>query len=521
MSNSHISSWWRIILLSMQYIFRGTDAIFQWSFAGQIPNKACVQWLESSDSNGWNDNFLCSDENYGIRWNSAGSIAGMICTQILESMDPHTWNDNYLCVPSNSNLHFSWSSAGPINNLPCVQITEPSDPHTWNDNYLCYTFGGPSANFQWSYAGPISNKICIQWLESSDPYTWHDNYLCSAMDYNLRWSMAGPIAGMRCTQILESEDRHTWNDNYLCVPSNSNLHLFWSSTGSINNLPCVQILEPSDPHSWHDNYLCYSFGYELIGCYADTGDRALNDKIIGRSYTADTCQLACNGYQYFSVQDGDFCFCEQNLEEATKHGPSTGCGATGTGGAWANSVYKSLTYSPYELIGCYGDTGTRALNDEIIGRSYTPQTCHFECVNYEYFSVQDGDFCFCEQTLSDATRYGLSIGCSAAGTGGAWANSVYKSLTYSQHGRAMDTQVADGMQVEWNDYSYVVVMGVAETCTGSILRKKNSNGIGVILTAAHCKSDGMQEVRIGCNDEKGSNCEKYTIVKWVLHEDYQ
>jgi hypothetical protein len=111
---------------------------FCWRSGGKIPGISCVQWLEPADPHTWNDNYLCSNQDYGIRWSSAGPISGMRCTQIYESADPHTWNDNYLCVPPSSPINFSWASAGPIPNKKCMQIYEPADPHTWMDNYLCY-----------------------------------------------------------------------------------------------------------------------------------------------------------------------------------------------------------------------------------------------------------------------------------------------------------------------------------------------------------------------------------------------
>jgi peptidoglycan hydrolase-like protein with peptidoglycan-binding domain len=111
-----------------------------WSSAGPIGGRTCTQITEGSDPDTWNDNWLCSTVDYGIRWSSAGAIGGMRCTQITEGAEPasHTWNDNFLCVPNNSPLNFSWSSAGPIPGRTCVMWSEASDPHTWLDNFLCY-----------------------------------------------------------------------------------------------------------------------------------------------------------------------------------------------------------------------------------------------------------------------------------------------------------------------------------------------------------------------------------------------
>jgi peptidoglycan hydrolase-like protein with peptidoglycan-binding domain len=111
-----------------------------WSSAGPIGGRVCTQITEGSDPDTWNDNWLCSTQDYGIRWSSAGAIGGMRCTQITEGSEPasHTWNDNFLCVPTNSPLNFAWSSAGPIAGKTCVMWHEAADSHTWLDNFLCY-----------------------------------------------------------------------------------------------------------------------------------------------------------------------------------------------------------------------------------------------------------------------------------------------------------------------------------------------------------------------------------------------
>lgn len=75
---------------------------FQWSYAGRIRGKHCVQINEPSlgndgSSHTWGDNYLCSNKNYGIRWSFAGPIRGMRCVNLHESASPHTWGDNYLC----------------------------------------------------------------------------------------------------------------------------------------------------------------------------------------------------------------------------------------------------------------------------------------------------------------------------------------------------------------------------------------------------------------------------------------
>lgn len=111
----------------------------RWSYTGPVAGmRHCIQLSEPSDSNGWHDNYLCSNVDYGFAWNNAGTVSGMNCTLLLEASDPNTWNDNNLCVPQGSTLNLSWSSTGLIAGKSCVQLLEPSDPHTWYDNFLCY-----------------------------------------------------------------------------------------------------------------------------------------------------------------------------------------------------------------------------------------------------------------------------------------------------------------------------------------------------------------------------------------------
>jgi hypothetical protein len=108
-----------------------------------------------------------------LYWSSAGPIAGKHCISVNEPSDPHTWNDNYLCT--DRDYGFKWSYVGLNPGMYNIRINEPSDPHMWYDNYL----GTPIYyGYEWSYGGPIANKQCVQIAENSDPHTWNDNYIC-------------------------------------------------------------------------------------------------------------------------------------------------------------------------------------------------------------------------------------------------------------------------------------------------------------------------------------------------------
>ena len=110
---------------------------FSWSQAGAIPDMTCVLIHEDADPDAWGDNFLCSNQDLGLRWSQAGEISGMRCTRVHEDADPAPWGDNFLCAPSNAPFTLSWSQAGSISGKVCTRVHEDADPHAWGDNFLC------------------------------------------------------------------------------------------------------------------------------------------------------------------------------------------------------------------------------------------------------------------------------------------------------------------------------------------------------------------------------------------------
>lgn len=110
---------------------------FYWSYSGIIRGKKCVPWINPIDiDEGWDNNWLCSDENWGLQALTYGTFSG--CTRIHEDADPNGW-DNISFCPTSSRLSFGWSQAGPLAHFDnCLRINEPEDPHAWNDNYLCW-----------------------------------------------------------------------------------------------------------------------------------------------------------------------------------------------------------------------------------------------------------------------------------------------------------------------------------------------------------------------------------------------
>lgn len=83
-------------------------------------------------------------------------------------------------------------------------------------------------------------------------------------------------------------------------------------------------------------------GYEPLGCYKDTGNRALRYGPHRYGYTAEKCREACPSYKYFALQNGNgttgWCSCDNDWNHVTKYGAKS-CGKTGNG--WGNYVYKN------------------------------------------------------------------------------------------------------------------------------------------------------------------------------------
>ena len=46
------------------------------------------------------------------------------------------------------------------------------------------------------------------------------------------------------------------------------------------------------------------------------------------------------------------------------------------------------------------------------------------CPEYKYFAIQDGDWCSCTSSLSNATQYGEK---ECGDNGGQWCNSLYQN----------------------------------------------------------------------------------------------
>ena len=115
--------------------------------------------------------------------------------------------------------------------------------------------------------------------------------------------------------------------------------------------------------------------YDAVGCYKDTGSRAIpslegKDSILDGSYSSRTnpiakCAVAAMraGYSMFAVQNGGWCVASASAPQTyDKYGKSTACKDDGEGGPGANQVYelkgkssKVLDYSQHNVSAQFVD----------------------------------------------------------------------------------------------------------------------------------------------------------------------
>ena len=109
---------------------------------------------------------------------------------------------------------------------------------------------------------------------------------------------------------------------------------------------------PSIRKSYSLSVFYLLLGYGSIGCYKDTGDRAIlplegKDPILDGVYWArenpiEKCAVAAirAGYGMFAVQNGGWCAASATAPKTfDKYGKSTACRSDGEGGPSANDVY--------------------------------------------------------------------------------------------------------------------------------------------------------------------------------------
>ena len=118
---------------------------------------------------------------------------------------------------------------------------------------------------------------------------------------------------------------------------------------------------------------------------------------------------------------------------------STGCSpASETPGNIGGGVLAAETTSSANYVGCYTDSSTRALPNELISSGATVESClaAAQAADYAYAGVQYGGQCFAGNTLgiTKVSDSSCNMPCSANSSevcGGTWLNSIYSTASCS------------------------------------------------------------------------------------------
>ena len=170
-----------------------------------------------------------------------------------------------------------------------------------------------------------------------------------------------------------------------------------------------------------------------IGCFRDNGNRAL-PIYYGTGYNAWQCAQKAKsvGSPFFGLQypqGGTQCFVGNSNTPYDQYGKSSNC-INNKGGVWANTVYQIKGKQPpqksYTSLGCWRDGPNRAISR--YWGTFSVDKCAqlAKRLGYSVFGSQYGGQCFTSSNAQNTyNKYGRASNC-YNGTGGGWANNVYK-----------------------------------------------------------------------------------------------
>jgi len=227
-----------------------------------------------------------------------------------------------------------------------------------------------------------------------------------------------------------------------------------------------QILAPALPAGWAaaGQWTSFSSTWEWltfplhIGCYTDSWDRTLATQVSANNnqLTTESCIAACNGYTYAGTENGNECYCSNTLASTGSKAadgdcsvPCSGNNVETCGGGWRLSVYQYSAatwpdppFIPYVSpppgwlnAGCYSDSWTRTLANSVnVTGSLSRESCTAACDagEYTYAGVENGDECYCSNTVASTGVITSDEDCSTpcAGSadtcGGGWRLNIFQ-----------------------------------------------------------------------------------------------
>jgi len=174
--------------------------------------------------------------------------------------------------------------------------------------------------------------------------------------------------------------------------------------------------------------------YNYVGCYNDTGDRAIPDQmaIVGSVYDCE--QLAKQkGYSVYGLQYNGYCFGSNDINSAREYGlqnDQTKC--TTLGGAWTNQVYTNIenvapltnitpnmpeSTDSYNYKVCYNNKDNTAIPTFRGDVTSIDDCAQFAANNQEYiFGVTNNGKCYTGLNVEQALGQGQNNATAYCGT---------------------------------------------------------------------------------------------------------
>ncbi|KAK4446236.1 hypothetical protein QBC34DRAFT_469965 [Podospora aff. communis PSN243] len=195
-------------------------------------------------------------------------------------------------------------------------------------------------------SGPLTPQACADACEipgsETRYFSLRGGHACRCGSWLRRTNPDGS-AGPDTTARAERIDMY--NCNKACDGDEA-----WLCGGETNDaILLYQLSRPSGQHSLVG-------GWEYQGCYEDAETRVLGGPVYGgqAELQPSTCAALCEGWRYFGVENGNECFCGNELDHATEgneedcSAPCTGDGDEVCGGNWRIGIWEDTDWQAEE-----------------------------------------------------------------------------------------------------------------------------------------------------------------------------
>jgi hypothetical protein len=327
-------------------------------------------------------------------------------------------NWSNLNIASNSNMSVSFTI-----NIQNVNGNWRNIFHITNTNNDCCNIGDRVPAI-WITAGAQTLHICNSTTNTGNDYRYTNNIpLNTDTKIDIVWK--GQNVKIYFNGKLSSQYSYSSPLN----PANGDANVYiadpWYSTGGFTvkdltfyNGPSIQPPTSTKP-------------YNYLGCYNDTGNRSIPN-YVGNVNSKDECEdyAISNNAALYGVQYYGQCFIGNDISKAAQYGATSNC--PDMGGSWTNQIYSTVDIPKptYNYLGCYNDTGNRAIADQmsIVSSVYDCEQLAKQ-KGYSVYGLQYGGYCFGSNDINAARGYGLQNDKSQCTTlGGGWTNQVYTNI---------------------------------------------------------------------------------------------